>query len=96
MSPENRDAAYLWDMMEAARDVHDFSKEMSLQQFQSHKLARYAVERRLEVIGEAGTCISEPLKNSSPEIPWKQIVGLRNIVAHVYGEIFIDRIWNIA
>ena len=52
MKPEDRDLAYIWDMREAARDVMDFVEGVSYVSFCSDKKVRYAVERRLEVIGK--------------------------------------------
>ena len=49
----------------------------------------------LLVIGEAANHISDELKTEHGEIPWKRIIGLRNVLAHEYGDILTDRIWNI-
>jgi uncharacterized protein with HEPN domain len=96
MRPEDRDLAYLWDMREAALDVMEFTKGIKYARFCSDKMLRYAVERRIEVIGEAAGHISEAFRAKQPEIPWPQIIGQRNILAHEYGEILIERIWRTA
>lgn len=59
-------------------------------------MLRYAVERQLVVIGEAANHISENFKMAHPEIPWKGIIGQRNVLAHEYGEILVERIWLVA
>ena len=69
---------------------------MSYESFCSDKKLRYVVERRIEVIGEAARHVSQSFQESHPEIPWKRIVGLRNILAHEYGEILVERIWRVA
>ena len=96
MQPENRDLAYLWDMREAARDVVEFVHGVSYANFCTDKRVRYAVERRIEVIGEAARHISETFKAEHSEIPWRQIIGQRNILAHEYGEVLVERIWQTA
>lgn len=48
------------------------------------------------VIGEAANHISEKFRSDRPEIPWQQIVGQRNVLAHEYGDIKVDRIWRTA
>lgn len=58
-------------------------------------MCQLAVERNLEIIGEAAARISIELKDSTPDIPWRQIKGLRNIIAHEYGEIKQERIWAL-
>ena len=52
--------------------------------------------RRIEIIGEAARHVSETFRARHPEIPWTQIIGQRNILAHEYGEILLDRVWRTA
>jgi uncharacterized protein with HEPN domain len=59
MQPEDRDIAFLWDILEAAKDIHDFVRKMTIKDFGSDKKTRYAVERQLLVIGEAAKRVSE-------------------------------------
>jgi uncharacterized protein with HEPN domain len=53
MQPEDRGIAFLWDIYEAAKDIHDFVSGTTFQEFSLDKKTRYAVERQLLVIGEA-------------------------------------------
>ena len=92
MQPEQRDAALLWDMRQAAKEIREFIQSMNFQEFESNKVVRYAVERQILVIGEAAKQISSALKNANTQIPWNLIVGQRNILAHEYGEILTERI----
>ncbi len=96
MQPEQRDAALLWDMREAACEIAQFIKSVSYEEFESNKVLRYAVERQILVIGEAAGHVSSPLRDAHPEIPWDSIVAQRNILAHEYGEILVERIWRVA
>ncbi|MDK1031509.1 MAG: DUF86 domain-containing protein [Planctomycetia bacterium] len=96
MQTDQRDAALLWDMREAAKEILDFTEGMNLNQFESGKVVRYAVERQLLVIGEAARQVSSQLKRANPHIPWNAIIGQRNILAHEYGEILVERIWRVA
>ncbi len=96
MRPEERDKAYLWDMLQAARDILEFTKKIDLPAFTEDRRTRFAVERQLLVIGEAASHISDTFKKQHPEIPWAGIVGQRNVLAHDYGEILVERIWLVA
>jgi uncharacterized protein with HEPN domain len=96
MRPEERDLAYLWDMRQAAREIVAFLKDASFAKFEQDKMLRYAVERQLMVIGEAAAHISTVFQERHPEIPWIQIIGQRNVLAHEYGEILVERIWLTA
>ena len=55
-----------------------------------------AVERNLEIIGEAARRISEELKKDHPEIPWRKIIAQRNVLIHEYGDIDYKEIWQVA
>lgn len=48
------------------------------------------------MIGEAANHVSGTFKKAHPEIPWKGIIGQRNVLAHEYGEILVERIWLVA
>lgn len=96
MPPENRDAAYIWDMLDAARTVQEFTTGLTLEDYLLDRKLQLAVERAIEIIGEAARLVSTDLKAQHPEIPWRQIVAQRNVLAHDYGEIKQDRIWLVA
>ncbi len=91
-----RDLAYLWDMRTAAQEILEFVQGVSPAEFESNHQLRYAVERQLMVIGEAATHVSDTFREQHPEIPWSQIIGQRNVLAHDYGEILIERVWLTA
>ena len=95
MPPENRDAAYLWDMLDAARTIQGFTTNISLANYLADRKLQLAVERLLEIIGEAARLLSDELKSQHPEIPWRLIIAQRNVLAHDYGEIIQDRIWRV-
>ena len=96
MQPDERDAALLWDMREAAGEILQFMKHVSYNEFVSNKILRYAIERQILVIGEAAKKVSSVLKEANPDIPWNSIIAQRNILAHEYGEILVERIWRVA
>ncbi len=96
MRPEERDRAYLWDMLQAARDVLEFTNNQDLHSFVADRRTRFAVERQLLVIGEAAFHVSETFRKQHPEIPWARIIGQRNVLAHDYGEILVERIWLVS
>ncbi len=55
-----------------------------------------AVVRNLEIIGEACSHLEEEFKDTHPNIPWAQIIGMRNKLAHEYWDIDIDIVWQAA
>ncbi|HEX7394790.1 MAG TPA: HepT-like ribonuclease domain-containing protein [Anaerolineaceae bacterium] len=96
MRPEERDISYLWDMRQAAREIIEFVLGVPYDLFEKDKKLRYAVERQLIVIGEAAAHVSAEFQELHSEIPWNQIIGQRNVLAHEYGEILVERIWLTA
>jgi uncharacterized protein with HEPN domain len=96
MVPEDRDSALIHDLINAVREIEQFVTNVDYRTFESDKLLRYAVERQLIVIGEVAKRLSESFRKANPSIPWTAIIGLRNILAHEYGEILTERIWLVA
>jgi uncharacterized protein with HEPN domain len=96
MRPEEGDAARVWDIGKAIREVRGFTAGVDYQQFLSNREKMLAVERALEIIGEAAGRLSEAFRSAHPEIPWRSITGLRNVLAHAYGEVNPAVIWAIA
>lgn len=96
MRPDERDAAYLWDMLDAAKTVRDFTRGLTFHHYQQDKKLKLAVERAIGIIGEAATRVSKEFQDAHPEISWKGIIGQRNVLIHEYGEIKHERIWGVA
>jgi uncharacterized protein with HEPN domain len=96
MRPDQRDKAYLWDMLDAAEAVLDFVRDKTPKDYLADRMLRGAVERHIEIIGEAARHVSAELKQAHPEIPWRAMIGQRNILAHEYGEVRHEMIWNVA
>ena len=96
MRPEDRDTGYLWDMLDAARAIRDFTVGVTLDEYLRDRKLQLAVERAIEIIGEAARLMSPSFKAQHEEIPWQRIVAQRNVLAHEYGEISQDRIWLVA
>ncbi|MBN2272058.1 MAG: DUF86 domain-containing protein [Sedimentisphaerales bacterium] len=95
MQPDQRDAAHLWDMLDAARTVEELISGQDFAQYSNDRRTQLAVERSLEIIGEAAGRVSTSFRNAHPEIPWRQIIGQRNVLIHEYGEIKQERIWKV-
>jgi uncharacterized protein with HEPN domain len=95
LDPE-RDNAWLLDMLSAAKAVQSFVKGRTYAEYSSDLMLRSAVERQVEIIGEAARGISDVFKSSHPEIPWRQIIAQRHRLSHEYGEIDDELIWRVA
>jgi len=96
MQPDDRDPAYLWDMLQAAREIDAMLKGYDLPRFLADRVMLRAIERSVEIVGEAARCVSSVYQAAHPEIPWRQIIGQRNILAHEYGQIDHELLFKTA
>ena len=96
MSPQDKDLGYVWDMLEAARQAFEFSKGKSLEDYHKEKMLRLALERLLEILGQAAKEVSGEFRKQYPSIPWVRIIGLRNVLAHEYGEVKDEKVYLVA
>lgn len=96
MQLEAKDAAHLWDMLDAARALEGFVTSRSSSDYLADRMLRGAVERHLEIIGEAASRVSPGFREAHPEIPWQRIIAQRNVLAHEYGEIEHQLVWRVA
>lgn len=96
MLPEERDPAYLWDMLEAAKEVETMLKDCDMAAFLADRVLLRATERCIEIIGAAARHVSTVYTAAHGEIPWRNIIGQRNILAHEYGQIDHELLYKTA
>src|SRR6185503_10531354 len=77
-----------------ARDCVQFVEGADYEQFCGNRMMHSAVERRLEILGEAAGRVSESFQGAHAEIPWKEIKGIRLVLAHRYGDINLHELWQ--
>ena len=95
MRLDSRDMARLWDMLDAARTAVEFTKRLGFEDFLNDRKTRNAVERNLEIIGEAARYVSQETRESLSDIPWRSVIGLRNVLTHEYGDIRYEILWTV-
>lgn len=87
---------YVEDIPESAARIEEYTKTMTKDEFLRNTQVQDAVVRRLEIMGEAVKNIPEEFRAEYPQIPWKKIAGTRDVLAHEYFGVKLDRIWKIA
>ena len=89
------DDSYLVDMLVAARKAVRFTSGLTYERFSRSDLHQNAVLKALEIIGEAASRISNDTKTAHPDVPWPDIVGLKNRIVHAYFEVDLGMVWKI-
>ena len=85
---------YLKDILEAISHIEAYTKNISYNQFSSDQMKIDAVVRNLEIIGEAAKNLSKHTKARYPDVPWRNISGMRDKVIHEYFGVDLEIIWK--
>lgn len=93
---QNPDAAFLKDILIAARLVQRFVAGITLEDFESDIMRESAVARQLEIIGEATKNVSAEFRVAHPEIPWRKMAGMRDLLIHAYRKVDPAAVWQAA
>ena len=93
MPINEEDLALLYDIYECCVNITKVTKSITYYQYENDFIFKSTIERQLEIIGQASKKISAETQEKLPNIPWKKMIGLRNILAHDYGKILNDKIW---
>ncbi|HEX2644086.1 MAG TPA: HepT-like ribonuclease domain-containing protein [Thermoanaerobaculia bacterium] len=89
-----RDDAHLLDMVIAARKVLRYASGIGAERFRQDEILQDAIVRNLQILGEAARKISDDFRQAHTEIPWSQIIGMRNRLVHEYFRIDVERVWE--
>ena len=83
-------------MVESMRRIAEYTKGMDFKKFKMNYMVVDAVVRNFEIIGEASKRVPDSIKEEYPELPWKKMVGMRNLIIHGYFGIDYELIWEIS
>ena len=86
---------YVADMQACCERITQYTSGLSHEEFQRRRMAYDATLRNLELLGEAARHVPDEVRALAPDIPWRRIVGVRNILIHGYLGIDNDIVWDI-
>ena len=86
---------FLEDIKGSIERIEEYIRDMSKEHFMEDIRTQDAVIRRLEIIGEAAKNIQEDFRHKYPDIPWKQIAGMRDVLIHGYFSVNLERVWVV-
>ncbi|MGD1701120.1 HepT-like ribonuclease domain-containing protein [Dapis sp. BLCC M229] len=91
----SRDKASLLDIINAARRVLQFTKGIDKSELETNEEKQSAILYQIIVMGEATKRLSPEFREQYPEIPWKDIAGMRDILAHQYDLLNLNTLWDV-
>ncbi len=89
-----RDEATILDMVQAARLVATWTRDLDKGAFLADRKTQSAVERQLEILGEAAKRLSPEYRERHPHVPWRRIAGLRDVLIHRYDNVDPNIVWE--
>ena len=90
----SRDDTYLVDILESAKIALDYVFDKTWDEFHEDMQMQDAVVRRIEIVGEAARRISQETRDKYPQIPWREMTSMRNLVIHEYDVVDINQVWD--
>ncbi|MDK2978729.1 MAG: hypothetical protein PWP52_1443 [Bacteroidales bacterium] len=87
------DLVYIEHIMDCIRKIKDYSYHLDRDDFLKNELVQDAIIRNIEIIGEATKNVSAGFKQSYPDIPWKEMAGMRDKLVHDYLGVDVEVVW---
>lgn len=90
-----KDKGRLEHMLEMALALQDIKHKYTFEEINQDKILFYGLTKMVEIIGEAAYKITNDFKEENPEFPWRQIMGMRNILVHGYYTVSPEILWDV-
>jgi len=88
------DETYLLDILESAKIAVSYLRVNSFDEYAKDLRTQDAIIRRIEIIGEASSKVSEETQLIYKDVPWKSMKGMRNFLIHEYNSIDLEIVWE--
>ena len=91
---QHDDQVYLKHMLDHAREAVEMVAGKTQADLAQHRMLELALIRLVEIIGEAATRVGSEMKSSNPQVPWREIIGMRNRLTHGYDTVDLKVLWD--
>lgn len=95
MREVTKDKGRIEHMLEMSRNLQEAKAHHTYEELLNDKILFYGLTKMTEIIGEAAYKLTHEYTASHPELPWKQIIGMRHILVHGYFKITPDDLWDV-
>ena len=92
---KRNDLVYLEDIFESIQKIESYTDGLSEKEFEENSEKQDAVLRRIEIIGEAVKNLSQETRSKYPNIRWREIAGMRDVVIHQYFGVTTGLVWRV-
>ena len=93
MLPE-RDRVFVGQMLEAAQAAFEFTEGLTRDDIERDRRNAFAIVHAVQLVGQAARNVSSETQAALPELPWRQTIGMRNVVVHEYADVDLALVWR--
>ena len=93
--PDCSNIPRLLDIIDASEFIRNEMANVTLDAFEHHRRTRWSVERGIEIIPEASRHLTRGRKARHPEIPWRKVAGIGNVLRHEYEDVSPPVLWKV-
>lgn len=89
-----QDRIRLKHMLDAVEEALGFAEGQERADLDANRMLMRALVKDIEIVGEAAAKLSKEFQEAHPELPWSDIIGMRNRLIHAYFDVDLDRVWD--
>ncbi|MBR4324484.1 MAG: DUF86 domain-containing protein [Bacteroidales bacterium] len=94
MREHSKDKSRLEDILKSIQFIEEYSDGISYETFVADTMRYYAIMKNVEIVGEAANMLTRDFRETNTELPWREIIGMRNVLVHGYANISNEQLWS--
>jgi uncharacterized protein with HEPN domain len=94
MREHSKDKSRLEDILKSIQFIEEYSDGISYETFVADTMRYYAIMKNVEIVGESANMLTRDFRETNTELPWREIIGMRNVLVHGYANISNEQLWS--